>query len=139
MRDDSTVAAIPRIVLDTFAERGPDLDGVAPPGRGVHCIRFDIRGHPLDLLTDDDAPSVFVLELPASLAIDEAACPGALAKTLELIDLLNGTIDFIAGTTAAGAAVAETTDAGTKGGGTNGADTTAADSTAAAGTSDAVG
>lgn len=95
---DHTVAPIARIVLNTFAERAPDLDGVAPVRRGVHCIRFDLDGHPLDLLTDDSAPTVFVLELPAALTIDESECPGALAKTLELIDLLRGKIDFVAGT-----------------------------------------
>ncbi len=97
MPDGHTATPITRRVLDAFPARAPDLDGVAAAGRVVTYISFELAGTRLDLLTDDGAPHTFVLALPSALHIDEAAYPGALAKTLELIHLLHGEIHYVAG------------------------------------------
>ncbi len=94
MLDDQSATPVIQRALDAFAPRGLRLVDVETSEPGQHRIRFDLIGHRLHLLVDDDAPQTFVLDLRDALFIDEERHPGAIATTLELINFLHGHVHF---------------------------------------------
>ncbi len=91
----STVTPIISVALDAFGPRGLRLVDVESPQPGKHRIRFDLDGYRLHLITDEEAPNTFALDLRDALHIDEQAHPGTLAAALELINFLHARIHHV--------------------------------------------
>ncbi len=86
--------AIARRALDAFAPRGLRLVEIEATGPGQQRTKFDLIGHRLHLVTDEDTPQTFVLELRDALHVSEDQHPGAIATTLELINYLHAHIHY---------------------------------------------
>jgi hypothetical protein len=95
MTVDTAVAPIVGVALEAFADRGLRIVDVETPAPGVHLVRFDLDGHRLHLVTDEQAPQTFALDLRDALYIDEDRMPGVIGATLELVNFLHARIHHV--------------------------------------------